>query len=159
MTGAVSPLSEVLRGAKEVKPPELRREVTDLPPIARAGVELAKLVLWFIAIAALLLLIFIGFEEFGSWGPDTSSIAMLVSKLAAHPPNLTDASQRADFQQILDSTKALLTALDAEKQSARDFVMKVCQLILVSIFLPILTALLGYIFGTQQSSTTHKGGE
>ena len=42
----------------------------------------------------------------------------------------------------------------AEQTAFRDFWLKILQMVLLNVLLPVLTALLGYIFGTQSRATT-----
>jgi len=150
--------SALLQSATPVPPPTPEYAPTaDLPPFARAGVDLARLVLWFIAGATILLLILIAFEEFASDGANAPSVALLLGKLSAQPPDVTNIQQIENYQKAMEATKSLLSQIETTKQNTRDFVIKLSQLILISILLPILTALLGYIFGTQQSGTQDGG--
>ncbi len=125
-------------------------EVTDLPPIARAGVDLARIVLWLIAGTAFLLLGLIALEEFSGSALNSQAVARLLNGLATTPPRPDDAMQVANYQKSVEAAKSLLTTMATAQQDTRDFLLKLCQLLLVGIFLPILTALLGYIFGTHQ---------
>lgn len=150
--------TDALQNAKEVKLPP-GPSVTELQPIIKVGVDLAKIVLWFIAGATLLLLALIGLEEFGRNDSSYALVEKVLSGIAAKPPSLSDNGQVENFQKSIDATKSLLATLGAARQDTRDFMMKVCQLILISILLPILTALLGYIFGTQQSGLAKKNSD
>jgi len=147
-------LSELLKNATRtdaVPPQSSGKPVTDLPPFARAGFELAKFVLWIIVFATAFLLILIALEEFINTGTDHSSMAIILNKLSTQSPDIANAPQIEAYQKLIDSTKLLLSQIDNEKQNTRDFMIKLSQLILISILLPVLTALLGYIFGTHQS--------
>ncbi|PWK64668.1 hypothetical protein LX99_05072 [Mucilaginibacter oryzae] len=66
------------------------------------------------------------------------------------------------FVKDLDATEAvkslptpkdekLVAALIAEKKAHRDFLLETCKVILLNLLLPILTAILGYIFGSSKS--------
>lgn len=46
-----------------------------------------------------------------------------------------------------------LDKISQEKQAYRDFIFKMSQLILLNLLLPILTAILGYIFGSNESKS------
>jgi hypothetical protein len=83
----------------------------------------------------------------------------VLSAIVAKPPTLSDNGQVENYQKSIDATKSLLTTIGTAQQDTRDFMMKVSQLILISILLPILTALLGYIFGTQQSGSPKKNSD
>lgn len=65
--------------------------------------------------------------------------------------------RRAAFQ-ATGSTAAqtageLADRVNAQRKSLHDFWLQAAQLILLNLLLPLLTALLGYVFGTQQVST------
>ncbi len=130
--------------------------VTNLPPFAKAGVDLARIVLWFIAGAAILLLGLIAIEEFGGNAANYDTVGRMLSALAAHSPGLADSAQVENYRKSVDATKSLLDTIAAAQLQTRDFMLKLCQLILVGILLPILTALLGYIFGTQQAGAANR---
>jgi hypothetical protein len=44
-----------------------------------------------------------------------------------------------------------------EQKEAREFWLKTVQLILGNVLLPVLTALLGYVFGTQTANSSETG--
>lgn len=54
----------------------------------------------------------------------------------------------------IEAMKSVQQSLAEERAAHRAFWMQVAQLILINLLLPILTALLGYIFGTQQGQKT-----
>ena len=83
----------------------------------------------------------------------------MLAQLAANPPDPTNNVQVANYQKTIEAVKSLLMVIGASRQDTRDFMMKVSQLFLVSILFPIMTALLGYIFGTHQVSSTRRGGD
>ena len=49
--------------------------------------------------------------------------------------------------------KEHIEALSNEKESYREFVLKISQLILLNLLLPTLTAILGYIFGSNENKS------
>lgn len=51
-----------------------------------------------------------------------------------------------------DNIQALAKTMTDERTAYRAFWIQVAQLILINLLLPILTALLGYVFGTQQGA-------
>jgi hypothetical protein len=61
------------------------------------------------------------------------------------------ASVGADLQAASEST----TKINEQRKALHDFWIQAAQLILLNLLLPILTALLGYIFGTQQAARTN----
>ncbi len=56
--------------------------------------------------------------------------------------------------QRIEAVQLLQKSLAEERASHRAFWLQVAQLVLINLLLPILTALLGYIFGTQQGQKT-----
>jgi hypothetical protein len=48
--------------------------------------------------------------------------------------------------------RALIATVAAQQKETRDFLLQLAQLVLLTLFLPVLTALLGYIFGTRQDT-------
>jgi len=77
--------------------------------------------------------------------PDRAAIlqscAATLEALTADPGSI---SQRVAFLQAMEKS------LSDERAAHRAFWLQVAQLMLINLLLPILTALLGYIFGTQQ---------
>jgi len=65
-------------------------------------------------------------------------------------------NQKLSSQQAMVERVKLIQELqkqaDEARQAFRTFWLQVAQLILMNLFFPLLTALLGYIFGTQQQS-------
>jgi len=129
-----------------------------LAPLTREGVRLARLVLWFVAAATVLILALAIWEDVGT-GSLRASADKGLQALAAQPFPVGDGPNLAALQKVIDSSKALLDAVAAQQRDTRDFVMKIAQLILLNLFLPVLTAILGYIFGTRQAGgAADRGG-
>lgn len=63
--------------------------------------------------------------------------------------NLIDPSASSITADTLLAKKDLLNAYAAAAQSTRDFWMQVSQMILINLLLPVLTALLGYVFASK----------
>ena len=102
-------------------------QVEKLPPIQQAGYKLAKIVLIIIAAYVAFLIGLFLFTEL-------------------HVNN-----------HILNEGKATLLTPEeemSEKESYRSFIMNISQLVLLNLLLPILTAILGYIFGSNESRKT-----
>jgi hypothetical protein len=51
-------------------------------------------------------------------------------------------------------TSQLIDSLKSEHKEFREYWLKVLQIVLVNVFLPVLTGLLGYIFATQRDASS-----
>ena len=108
---------------------------TPLAALPRAGFILAKIILAIIAGYLLFLVIYIGVSKSNSLDKiDLSSKAAL-----------TDSTGFVHQQ-------ALLQVYQTEMKNSREFIMQISQMILLNLLLPILTAILGYIFGSREES-------
>ena len=129
-------------GAKEVAP--VPAPVSDVPLSGKekAGVWLTWGVLAIVAafIAAVLLVI---------WHYESvTTLAQLISDMKLDPSEtLTDESK---LQPLIDN-------LEVQRQSYRTFIVDFVQMILLNVLFPILTALLGYVFGTTRQDTSAQG--
>lgn len=102
-----------------------------LDPLAEAGVTLAKWVLVIISGVLAVLFVLLAINEFYT------------------PDFLTDAYSKASTGADSD---ALITKILEARAAARDFWFKMAQLVLLNLLLPVLTAILGYVFGSKQHS-------
>lgn len=59
----------------------------------------------------------------------------------------------------LQAKKDLITTLVNEKKEYREFVLKNAQMVLLNLLLPVITALLGYIFGSKEATSTSTTNE
>lgn len=50
-----------------------------------------------------------------------------------------------------ETADKILSVISAEKKAYRDFVLEITKTILLNLLLPVLTAILGYIFGSSKS--------
>lgn len=112
-----------LSSTTEVSPPEV--SVTELKGLPLAGVKLSKWLLVIISGFVVLLMIWIGVAEFhySHW---------------LHKMHFT-----------LD--EKMMSAISAEQKNVREFCREICQMVLLNFLLPILTAVLGYTFGSRAS--------
>ena len=125
--------------------------------ITEVGYDLAKVVLSILAVASLIIGIFIGIEEFHTYPSRIAQVYEEINKVTL--PSSAGNGQTADttyvanadaYVRVATAAKGLLDATAQEQKQSRDFLIQVAQLILLTLYLPILTALLGYIFGTRQ---------
>jgi hypothetical protein len=105
--------------------------VRDLSPLSRVGYNLAIFILVIISAFVLLLSIKIFFTRLESF----HEVKM---------PEMTNFGD-PNFEKQLQ----LMELLQEEKKNYRDFIMQMSQMVLLNLLLPILTAILGYIFGSK----------
>ena len=98
-----------------------------LAPVAQAGVELAKWVLGLMGVVIALCVVWLVITEV--------SFAREIADLVGKP-----------------DSKEAVAEVTSQLAATRDFFLKVAQMILLNILLPVLTALLGYIFGTNRAA-------
>ncbi len=115
-----------------------------LPPLHAAGVKLAHRVLCWIGCLAVVLLVIIGY---GEWRYMESEIARheSVTKMIEAAVKTGAATSSPDAARQLD---LLLGRIVDARRASRDFWSGIINTILLTLFLPVLTAILGYIFGT-----------
>lgn len=111
--------------------------VTVLAPITKVGYRLALFILSIISASLVCLIILVGIKSF-----DVSDKITIPS---------TAVSDSTFSQQ-----KEIIRALQEEKENYRDFIIQLSQMILLNLLLPILTAVLGYIFGSREGSSREK---
>ncbi len=127
--GAITNLSAI--------PAENLDEVVETGPSVREpslpviGYRLSRTVLWIISGVILLLILFLFVKPFDA----TPSMAL--SQGAAVPDSVF--VRQLEYMRIVQ----------AEKQHYREFFMQISQMILLNLLLPVLTAILGYIFAFQ----------
>ena len=107
--------------AQEVTPPEAP---VQMAPLSQAGVNLVKwlLTMIFIFVAISLIWIWISESQYSAW--------------LEHP--------HATGNPATDLIKG-------EEAGFREFWMKIFQMVLLNVLLPVLTAILGYTFGSSQA--------
>jgi hypothetical protein len=125
-----------LRNAEAFTPPEL--PISGMPPVVGAGVKLARLVLCIAAGSIVLLVAYLVFMDLVI-ARDVSSAYKQVA--AAGVVNAQVAGESAG-------------KINEQRVAMHAFWIQAAQLILLNLLLPLLTALFGYIFGTQQAQRT-----
>lgn len=111
--------------------------VTVLAPITKVGYRLALFILSIISASLVCLIILVGVKSF-----DVSDKITIPS---------TAVSDSTFSQQ-----KEIIRSLQEEKENYRDFIIQLSQMILLNLLLPILTAVLGYIFGSREGSPSRR---
>jgi len=122
-----------LSSAKEVRPPEAPGG--ELKPLQRVGYTfgLWTFVLLAITIAAIFLIIL-----FNHGSLDSSKFVI------DHFQELSKDTSNIPINKFLVET------VTTESQKVRDFWIQIAQMVLINLLLPILTAILGYIFGKKE---------
>ncbi len=113
-----------------------------LPPVTAAGVVLAKIVLGMVMGAILLLAGYLVAIDLTQGAGVAQAYDSLVTRAAAGGPDT------AEQLRVLGD---LAKQLGEQRAAFRAFWLQMAQLILLNLLLPLLTALLGYIFGTTQA--------
>lgn len=111
------------------------------------GMRLARMVLWFIftLAASLLLCAALGEQIF----PPKELV--LVREMADEA--LKNCAEMSKVECVQHSTE-LLTRIGEIKRASREFWMGLSQLLLLNLLLPVLTSILGYVFGTSKARRT-----
>ena len=107
--------------------------VKDLPlsPLPRAGFRLAQFILVIISGYIVFLIVLFIFTSFDA-----------ASAISSYSTNKTDSSFKPSLE--------LIKVMQEEKKSYREYVMQTSQMVLLNLLLPILTAILGYMFGSRE---------
>jgi hypothetical protein len=103
------------------------------PSLNMIGYQLSKFVLWIISAFIFFLVIFLFIKQF-----DATASIQIPEQL-----NLADSS----FSRKLE----LIKELREEKKNYRDFTLQISQMVLLNLLLPVLTAILGYIFASNKN--------
>ncbi|RYE28230.1 MAG: hypothetical protein EOP42_17465 [Sphingobacteriaceae bacterium] len=116
--------------------PHVRMKVTvnDLDPKSRIGYHLARIVLGMISIFLIFLIIYIFLNL-------PSRHSQIDYKTLVNLPDSVLLKKLADIK-----------AIQTENKESRDFVIQISQMVLLNMLLPILTAILGYIFGSHSEA-------
>lgn len=130
--------------AKDVPPSVAPVEAAPLTGKEKAGVSLTWGVLTILAVFILLILVTIWIYESGV----TLAHAMAEAKL--------DPATTTSNGQVL---KEIVEQLELQRGSYRAFLKDIVQMVLLNVLLPVLTALLGYIFGTTQQANAAQSAE
>ena len=118
--------------------PSVRVEVPEDPNVKEPslpviGFQLSKFVLWIISAFIFLLVLFLFIKQF-----DASGTIHIPDQ-----PNIPDST----FNRKLE----VMRILQDEKKNYRDFTLQIAQMILLNLLLPVLTAILGYIFASTKN--------
>lgn len=143
---------------KIVLPPEDQAVSPARPAVVRAlpmselekeGVGLTNLVLWLIAGLAVIILAMVAKSEFDDVPAEVAALQRILESIATNP----SPPSAETMEKVLQAMQKLTDS----RQAARAFWKEVLQTILVNIFLPVLTSILGYIFGTSRNTSNGSG--
>jgi hypothetical protein len=134
-----------LRGAKDVNPETSgsTAPISDLPPLAGAGVNLVKWVLSIASAFIVLMFLYLLYGDIFLYQMNIDSFTTLTKSSDSTGTVLIDTSR----------VLSLMEKVDSQRKDFHEFWFKVIQIILLNVWLPILTALLGYIFATRQNES------
>jgi len=116
----------------------------DMTGLQRSGVRLASWVLGMIGGLALVLLALLAVSEYLVRPPEVASIQLLIEQ----------ASQqyaKTGEPETLKQANELLVRLAEINRSSREFWLGYSQFLLMNLLLPVLTSVLGYVFGTARA--------
>lgn len=117
-----------------------------LPPIKEAGVNLVKLVLFIMIGFIILFLVCSMIEQY-------TQTDYIEKRLDAYCKKLLDDKNISNIKDKLEVVKEIQQEIQKEKREVQTALRVhwkgILQLVLINTLLPILTALLGYIFGTK----------
>lgn len=131
-----TPTNVTLTDAPVVTPPAAPAKPMSF--IAQAGVGLAQWVLVIISVFIVIALALLAWSEARSFFLVDSSYSQLLK------PELS--------KETAEAAKTLIEQLEAQRKAFRDFWLQLMQIVLVNVLLPILTAILGYVFGSREGN-------
>lgn len=117
-----------------------------LEPLAGAGVQLTKCVLLIVSGVLALLLGALIYQEAQFSRISAAGLSAALTTAAVIPMAKPESAEQIKTQQ------ELVSAYAAMANASRDFWAKMAQMILLNLLLPVLTALLGYVFASKPVS-------
>ncbi len=121
-------------GVPQAKPKDA--PVQGMPPLAQAGVDLAK---WVLVIVSGFMIV---------------AVAVLVwsesKSLSLAETGYSQLSNPGTSTETATAVKEMIDRLDAERKAFREFWLQFAQMALLNLLLPVLTAILGYVFGSRE---------
>jgi hypothetical protein len=118
----------------------------DMTGLQRSGLKLASWVLGMIGLLAVLLLVLIAVSEYFVHPPEVATTLALIESAAQH---YAAASEPETLKQVND----LMLHLAEAHRATRAFWTSYSQFLLMNLLLPVLTSILGYVFGTSRSGS------
>jgi hypothetical protein len=105
-----------------------------------------------ILVFGLLLITMVGVNEFMSPPKEVQAVAGIIDKTAEA------YARAASGPDALKQANDLMTRLAESRRASRDFWTAFSQFLLLNLLLPVLTAILGYVFGTMRKDTDNGSG-
>jgi hypothetical protein len=139
-----SPRTRVLESATPVSLTEA--PTGKLEPLAGAGVLLTKIVLAILSGVLLLLIATLIYQE--KQFSDLTSEVMRSAIAGSVVASRAGAAPLESAEQLKARQELMKTYLDAAN-TTREFWAKIAQMVLLNLLLPVLTALLGYVFASK----------
>jgi hypothetical protein len=121
-----------------------------LPPVAAAGVLLAKIVLAMVMVSILLLAAYLIIVDANDGAALAQAYGDVIRQASPGTPATADQ---------LRTLGELAKQMGEQRQAFRAFWLQVAQLVLLNLLLPLMTALLGYIFGTTHVAQGGRGDD
>lgn len=125
---------------KLVTPPK----APEPPYIQKAGVNLVKFLLWMISIFVVISLGILGVSEWRN--------AKLIKAASEEVFKYTvEKDKEPSFELKIKAIEQFLDKVKVQRSEFREYWFKINQMVLLNVLLPVLTAILGYVFGTKQA--------
>ncbi|SFD94413.1 hypothetical protein [Nitrosomonas sp. Nm166] len=112
--------------------------VTPMSEIAKAGVDLAKWVLVIVSVFVVVAVAVLAWSEFRS--------------LSLIDANYSQLLKSGGNTETVTAMKELIVQLETQRKAFREFWLQFTQLVLLNLLLPVLTAILGYVFGSREGN-------
>ena len=116
--------------------------------LQRAGVDLAKWVLTIIAVALSVVTVLVAMSELLPTS-EISEVHKLVSLI--HQKSMALPPEHPSLPAVRKDLQELTRQIVDSKQAQRSFWMQFSQMVLLNLLLPVLTAILGYVFGANSN--------
>ena len=136
---------------EDAKPEDLsdiksQSKIEALPALARAGMKLAMTVLSLIGGFILIIFILFCIKEYSFESSIDNYNTIILSR---DPASAQDQSLTAISESKIKQLKEIVELHKQERANFREFLIDLSQMILLNVLLPVLTAILGYIFGKE----------
>ena len=119
----------------------------DLTGLQRSGVRLASWVLAMIGVLAVVLLALVAVSEYWIRPAEVATIQQMIDHAAQQYAATGEP-------ETLKHANELLARLAEIHRSSREFWLGYSQFLLMNLLLPVLTSVLGYVFGTARAGSS-----
>ena len=133
------------------KGPKVQQAGNEISGLQKAGVGLAKMVICVLCTALVALTMLVTLSELAP-SSDVSGLNKLVIDVHARAAALPASSP--ELPEIRKDLQELARQIADAKQAQRTFWMQFSQMILLNLLLPVLTAILGYVFAANSGATS-----